>query len=366
MKVKIAENIRTLRKQHSFTQEQLSEALGVTVSAVYKWESGQSVPEVKMLMELADLFEVSVDTLLGYDRQNENVENRIKRINQCMKEMDLEEAVLEAEKTLKKYPNNFDVVNVAAAVYRDVFFEKKDKKAMQKSIDLYYNAISLLYQNKESSINESTLLTIIGCMYMEAGEEEKGLELLKKNNASGVNNVPIGLNLAMMGRWEEAKEFLFWAYFFNVRDTPALLRGMMYMYGGQKNELYKEVGQWLLHYFDSLVADPEAVTLVTEQKAFVLTDMALIAADLGNYIESEQYLKDAYLLARKFDANPNYDMRVLKLWQDWDMLTMYIGGQDVSAASAMEIELIGKAKQGPALDFVKSKFEELKREGITE
>ena len=42
MKIKIAENIKALRKQHSFTQEQLAEALGVTTGAVYKWESGQS------------------------------------------------------------------------------------------------------------------------------------------------------------------------------------------------------------------------------------------------------------------------------------------------------------------------------------
>ena len=102
MKIKIAENIKALRKQHSFTQEQLAEALGVTVGAVYKWESGQSVPEVKLIMELADLFEISVDTLLGYDRQNENIINRIERIKQYVLEKDFDEAVLEAEKALKQ------------------------------------------------------------------------------------------------------------------------------------------------------------------------------------------------------------------------------------------------------------------------
>lgn len=102
MKIKIAENIKALRKQHSFTQEQLAEALGVTVGAVYKWESGQSVPEVKLIMELADLFEISVDTLLGYDRQNENIVNRIERIKQYVLEKDFAEAVFEAEKALKQ------------------------------------------------------------------------------------------------------------------------------------------------------------------------------------------------------------------------------------------------------------------------
>ena len=67
MQVNIAENIRRLRKEHSMTQEQVANALGVTVGAVYKWESGQSLPEIRLLMEIADLFETSVDALLGYE-----------------------------------------------------------------------------------------------------------------------------------------------------------------------------------------------------------------------------------------------------------------------------------------------------------
>lgn len=54
MKINISENIKNLRKAHSLTQEQLAETLGVTVGAVYKWESGLSIPEVKLIMEIAD------------------------------------------------------------------------------------------------------------------------------------------------------------------------------------------------------------------------------------------------------------------------------------------------------------------------
>lgn len=63
MKLKLATNIHTLRKERALTQEQLAEALGVTIGAVSKWESSTTTPELEMLMEIADFFEVSVDNL---------------------------------------------------------------------------------------------------------------------------------------------------------------------------------------------------------------------------------------------------------------------------------------------------------------
>ena len=53
----LSEHIRSLRKAHGLTQEQLAEALGVTAGAVYKWESRLSLPELPMLVQLADFFD---------------------------------------------------------------------------------------------------------------------------------------------------------------------------------------------------------------------------------------------------------------------------------------------------------------------
>jgi len=50
MKVKLSENIRRFRREEKLTQEQLAEAMGVSVSAVYKWESGQSAPELCVIL----------------------------------------------------------------------------------------------------------------------------------------------------------------------------------------------------------------------------------------------------------------------------------------------------------------------------
>ena len=61
----LSENIKNLRKQKGYSQEQLAEKLNVVRQTVSKWEKGYSVPDADMLEELADLFEVQVGDLLG-------------------------------------------------------------------------------------------------------------------------------------------------------------------------------------------------------------------------------------------------------------------------------------------------------------
>lgn len=61
----LSENIKTLRKQKGYSQEQLADRLNVVRQTVSKWEKGYSVPDADMLEELADIFEVQVGDLLG-------------------------------------------------------------------------------------------------------------------------------------------------------------------------------------------------------------------------------------------------------------------------------------------------------------
>lgn len=60
----IGNNIAALRKARKLSQEQLAEQLGVSRQAVSKWETGQSEPTAKNLVELARLFEVTVSDLV--------------------------------------------------------------------------------------------------------------------------------------------------------------------------------------------------------------------------------------------------------------------------------------------------------------
>ncbi len=63
------EKLVILRKSKGLTQDEFASAVGVSRQAVYKWESGQSYPEVPKLLEMKLLFTISIDELLddSYD-----------------------------------------------------------------------------------------------------------------------------------------------------------------------------------------------------------------------------------------------------------------------------------------------------------
>lgn len=61
----VADRIKTLREQHNKTQAQLAKQLGITRSSVNAWEMGISVPSTQYVVELASIFKVSTDYILG-------------------------------------------------------------------------------------------------------------------------------------------------------------------------------------------------------------------------------------------------------------------------------------------------------------
>lgn len=75
----LGEKIKELRKSKGITQEQLADMLVVSSQAVSKWETGVANPDLALIPDLAKLFEVSTDELLGVDSKGkfENNENKI-------------------------------------------------------------------------------------------------------------------------------------------------------------------------------------------------------------------------------------------------------------------------------------------------
>ena len=64
----IAERIKMLRENQHLYQTALSKRLGITRSSINAWEMGISTPSTTYLVELSQIFHVSVDYLLGLDK----------------------------------------------------------------------------------------------------------------------------------------------------------------------------------------------------------------------------------------------------------------------------------------------------------
>ncbi|MFR1297420.1 MAG: helix-turn-helix domain-containing protein [Coprobacillus cateniformis] len=62
--MKLYENLSSLRKQKGYSQEEFAYLLGVSRQSVSKWESGASIPELEGLVEIANIFEISLDELV--------------------------------------------------------------------------------------------------------------------------------------------------------------------------------------------------------------------------------------------------------------------------------------------------------------
>ena len=229
MKMTLAANIRRFRRERALTQEQLSEVLGVTAGAVYKWEAGLSVPELDLIIEMADFFDTSVDVLLGYEINDNRLEATVKRLQEYRRSKDWD-GLGEAEKALRKYPHSFQIVNASAALYRAFGVDSGDKALFHRALELLEQSRLLLPQNKDPEISEQTIYGRIAETYLGLDETDKAIELWKAHNAGGQYSHEIGNTLAQSDHVEEAQQFLSEALLKHVSELVTTINGYVNVY----------------------------------------------------------------------------------------------------------------------------------------
>ena len=57
--------LANLRKEHNLTQNDIADRLNISAQAVSKWENDLTSPDINTIMELADIFNITVDELVG-------------------------------------------------------------------------------------------------------------------------------------------------------------------------------------------------------------------------------------------------------------------------------------------------------------
>jgi len=113
MKLSIGENIKLFRKAKDITQEQLAEMLNVSSQSVSRWELGICYPDMELLPMLAEIFEITVDKLLGVDNiaEKKKVDEYLNRFQFAINQGKIDECISIAREGVAEYPNNYALLN---------------------------------------------------------------------------------------------------------------------------------------------------------------------------------------------------------------------------------------------------------------
>ena len=160
----LSENLKKYRLLKNLTQEEVAEYLGITSQSVSKWERGESYPDITFLPALANIFETSIDLLIGMDTiRAEETRFRIhKKAVAYQRCGDYDSAEKTYRDALLIYPNKPGMILGLASTL-----------ALKGNTD---EAIELMEKGLPLSINEkqkATMRATLCFLYLKAGRKDK-------------------------------------------------------------------------------------------------------------------------------------------------------------------------------------------------
>lgn len=310
MELNLNQNIQRYRKERKLTQEQLAEAMGVTVGAVSKWENGLSNPDITMIVELADFFEISVDVLLGYHWEKRSMGSAAECIRKLVRQKRYEEAKTESMKALQKYPNSFEVVYASAMMENNFGITRRNQEALERSIHLLERADKLFDQNEDERISRTELQINIAMNYGYLKQYEKAIMRLKKMNPCGVNDIAIGQFYLQLEQYEEGNKYLGQAFEETIIHLNSVI---MFLWSGMilQNQLSQamQMSMWLRGTLESL-AEGGAVGYLHKFLVYADTMLSITYLKLSEPLQAEKYLRSAVKNIIAFAESGNYRMPI--------------------------------------------------------
>ena len=76
--IKIGNFLKELRKEHNLSQEQLADRFNISSRSISRWENGNTMPDISMMIELADFYDIDIRDLLRGERKSEKMDEDLK------------------------------------------------------------------------------------------------------------------------------------------------------------------------------------------------------------------------------------------------------------------------------------------------
>ena len=110
---KIGSFLKELRNEKGITQEQFAEVLGVSGRTVSRWETGANMPDISLLVEIAEFFDVSIPEIINGERKSENMNEEVKEVAEAMSDY----ATTEKETIIKNVRSYSIMGSIAVLIY---------------------------------------------------------------------------------------------------------------------------------------------------------------------------------------------------------------------------------------------------------
>jgi len=164
----LSENLKKYRLRKNLTQEELADFLHVTPQSVSKWERGESCPDITFLPALANIFDTSVDLLLGMDeiRAEKAVYTIHSSATDRQRQGDLEGAEKIYRDALKTYPNSPDMMLGLAGTLALKGDTKEAVHYVEKGLPL-----------SENEKQKATLRAVLCYLCLREGDRDRAVAL---------------------------------------------------------------------------------------------------------------------------------------------------------------------------------------------
>jgi transcriptional regulator with XRE-family HTH domain len=303
MKISLSTNICKLRKEHSMTQEQLAEALGVTFASVSKWERGVAKPELELIAEIADLFEVSIDALVAHNLNADRMEALIVEMEKAVDDREEEKASTLCEKILRNYPNNNRAVDACTSACYKLYIHTSNKVYMTKCIAQTKRLMTL--NQGEPERDRLARIHFLANQYELLGEWDTAKEYYEQSNVDGSSDQDIARCLLAQSQHQEAIDKLSYvlveSIFRQYQAITSLVDGWIAM---DEKEKACEALEWIYGVMDSLKYNPTTMMITQLQ-------LAGLYEECGKHGLMESAIRKAAELVKEntrqeFDATANF------------------------------------------------------------
>lgn len=144
--MRFADKLVELRKNKGISQEELADKLDVTRQSISKWESGQSIPDISRILQLSELFDVSVDYLLKDEIELDNVSQQSNKEDNDIIKVGKEEAdkYIEHSKYLSKIYSIATVLCILSPMLLMIFVANPGLRVFSDAVSIIVGILGLL------------------------------------------------------------------------------------------------------------------------------------------------------------------------------------------------------------------------------